>query len=141
MVLLGKSIERALIEGMQAGNLYLDSSQKITASGIDGLKDLPTAVLAQDLEGRINYCNTMACIRFGYSTNEFIGLSSVKLVPKNLHRARAEAFKRIIETGTPKEFKDSPRIKKGGETIKITGYAFRYHLNGKPSIGAIVYPS
>jgi hypothetical protein len=67
-----------------------------------------------------------------------LGTPSIELVPNrtDLRDARAEAFKRILATGTPEYFDNSPRIDETGNEVPVNVWAFRYYLNRNPSVGA-----
>jgi len=102
----------------------------------------PNRILSHDLEERLNFVNPAALKLFGYDISEFIGMPSINLVPNDstLRQKRAEAFNNVIETGVPEYFENSLRVKKGGEIISVTGWAFRYRINGNYSIGALLLP-
>lgn len=100
----------------------------------------PDAILCHDLEEVIIFANPRARDFFGH---DILGKPSIDLVPGyplELRRERDEAFKRIIKTGIPEHFKDSPRIMDGGRTAPVTGWAFRYYCAGGYSIGAKLLP-
>lgn len=104
----------------------------------------PNRILSHDLDELLNFANPSAYKLFGYfNPYEFLGMPSINLVPNDpeLRAKRAEDFRKIIETGKPKHFKDSPRVRRDGSIVPVTGWAFRYRLDGQYSIGALLEPN
>ena len=135
-------IADALVAGIES--LNIDIKKRGTAESavsphdsLNRLYQSPDIILSHDLEERINFANSAALWFFG---RNIIGQPSINLVPdiKDLREKRAEAFRKVIETGIHEPFEKSPRFKDGGELAFVTGYAFRYRIDGAYSIGALI---
>ena len=140
-----REIADALLAGINDANLEirLGSVPEAPVSDHDSLNQLwysPDILLCHDLEEAINFANLPAIDFFGRG---ILGKPSMDLVPEyppELRRERAEAFERIIKTGIPHHFTDSPRVLNGGKIVPVTGWAFRYYCAGRYSIGAKLLP-
>ena len=140
-------ISKSLKEGIKIAGLEFQMGEipKLPVSSHDVVNELwysPDRILSHDLEEKINFANPTALKKFGYELFEFIGMPSINLVPNDpeLRAKRAEAFRKIIETGRPEYFENSPRVQRDGSKVPVTGWVFRYRLDGQYTIGALLLP-
>jgi len=96
-----------------------------------------SALLAQDHNHLLNFYNFSAARIFGYSPQEAMGLESLKLVPAEVVRERADIFRKVIAEGQAVEVLDN-RITKEGRIVRINALIFPYELDSRPSIAARV---
>ncbi|QEP41999.1 EAL domain-containing protein [Ectothiorhodospiraceae bacterium BW-2] len=89
-----------------------DSSVELIFGQILDITDM--AVIATDEEGRVLQANRGARELFGYTMDEFIGMSVHILLPPNLRDFHQQAFKSFVE-GEPMQLRM-------GERGEITGY-------------------
>jgi two-component system, cell cycle sensor histidine kinase and response regulator CckA len=76
------------------------------------------AIVGKTLEGQVTSWNTAAERIFGYTAQEMIGTSILKLIPPELHEAERALLNRIRQ-GEPVEFAETERIRKDGRRIFI----------------------
>ena len=141
-------IAQAVLNGIEDAFLLLGKTQGPIPNvypdeRVNQMWSSPSPILSQDLEGKLNFCNPAASQFFGYELQEFLGMDSLNLVPKDpdVRTRRAQFIKRIQETGNAMTFQDSLRIKKDGSPVIVTRWSgFRYPLNGQYSFGAMLYP-
>ena len=132
-------VAEALLKSIREENLSFEG--KSADSPMQQLWYSPQPVLSQDLEGKINFGNPAAFDFFGYRRDEFIGTLSLRLIPDKpeLRKTRDEAIKRLLETGIPEYFDNSPRVRKDGSPIIVPRWvAFRYELRGRYSFGSLI---
>ncbi len=102
-------------EGEQA---LQESSKRVSelASIVDSSDDV---ILSKDLNGIITSWNAAATRLFGYSADEMIGSSILKIIPPDLHSDEKIIIENI-RAGRPVEHFDTIRLNKKGERLEVS---------------------
>jgi PAS domain S-box-containing protein len=79
------------------------------------------AILGLDLEGTIAFWNQGANLLFGYTSDEMLGTSILRLIPEELHAVELQTLQRI-GYGEKVDFRDTVRLKKGGDQLDVSVY-------------------
>ncbi len=77
------------------------------------------AIISKDLTGRINSWNPAATRILGYSTEEMIGASILKIIPEELHSEEPTILGKI-RAGERIEHFETVRLKKNGERVEVS---------------------
>ncbi len=77
------------------------------------------AILGLDLEGTIIFWNHGANLLFGYTSDEMLGTSVLRLIPEELHAVELQTLQRI-GYGKKVDSQDTVRIGKGGGQFDVT---------------------
>jgi PAS domain S-box-containing protein len=77
------------------------------------------AILSKNLDGIITSWNDAACRMFGYTEDEIVGHSILKLIPPELHADEAE-FLRKLRAGERIHHYETIRLKKNGELFDVS---------------------
>ena len=76
------------------------------------------AIVGKNLDGIITSWNHAASRLFGYTAEEMIGESILKIIPLDLHPEEAYILKKI-RSGEPIEHYETRRIRKNGEIVEV----------------------
>ena len=93
-----------------------DNSRYFLASIVDSSDD---AIVTKDLNGIITTWNRAAQRMFGYTPEEIIGQSILRLVPAELHEEEFEILRKL-KAGNRVEHFETVRVRKGGEKFPIS---------------------
>ena len=93
----------------------LDPSLHLAAI-VDSADD---AIISKDLDGIVRSWNSAACRIFGYSADEMIGQSILRLIPEDL-RGEEDEILRKLRAGERIEHYETTRKKKNGETFDVS---------------------
>jgi PAS domain S-box-containing protein len=77
------------------------------------------AIISKDLTGKIMSWNDAAARLFGYSAEEIVGCSILKLIPEELH-AEETTILRKVRAGERIEHFETVRMKKNGERMDVS---------------------
>jgi PAS domain S-box-containing protein len=92
-----------------------DAMQRLAAI-VDSSQDV---ILSKDLNGIITSWNAAATRVFGYSSEEMIGASILKLIPEHLHSDEKTIIDQI-RSGRSVEHFETVRMKKDGELLDVS---------------------
>jgi PAS domain S-box-containing protein len=93
-----------------------DLSRFLLAAIVDYSDD---AIISKNLNGIVTSWNTAACRLFGYTAEEMIGQSILRIIPKESHLEEDRILEKI-RAGERIEHFDTIRVKKSGERIEIS---------------------
>lgn len=91
----------------------------------------PDAIIARDIDGRINYWNRGAAELYGYSKQEAMGRVSHELLATSFPAPRSEIEDRVLTTGRW-EGELAQRRKDGSEVIVSSRWTVRTDAAGRP---------
>jgi PAS domain S-box-containing protein len=103
---------RANEAALREGAKHLGELAAIVASSDD-------AILSKDLNGVITSWNQAATRVFGYSSEEMIGASILKLIPEHLH-SDEKIILESIRSGRRVDHFETVRLTKGGQLIDVS---------------------
>lgn len=119
-----KRTEEALIESEERFRIFMER--------------LPGGVFAHDLNGRILFCNEMACKNTGYSKEELLDMSVSKIDPNSINRDDRTRFWNSLNTGESATI-ESTHIRKDGSQYPTEIHISAVKLQGKPIILPIAF--
>ena len=93
-----------------------DDSRFRLAAIVDSAED---AIVSKDLNGFVKTWNQGACRMFGYTSEEMVGESILRLIPKELHYEEDEILRKL-RAGDRVDHYETIRLKKGGERIEVS---------------------
>jgi PAS domain S-box-containing protein len=93
-----------------------DESRFRLAAIVDSADD---AIIGKDLNGIIQSWNQGACRMFGYSADEMVGQSILRLVPPELHYEEDEILRKL-RAGERIDHYETTRAKKSGEKLNVS---------------------
>lgn len=101
-----------------ARQAQLDLSKRLAefAAIVDSSDD---AILSKDLDGTIRSWNSAACRLFGYSSEEMVGESILKLIPEHLKHEETIIIENI-RAGRRVEHFDTVRLAKDGSLLEVS---------------------
>ena len=105
---------RKLAERMAHG--HEKDARAYLAAIVDSSED---AILSKDLNGIITSCNAAAERIFGYTADELIGQSVLKLIPRERHEEEAVILARV-RAGERVDHFETVRMRKDGRRIDIS---------------------
>lgn len=94
----------------------LDNSRFRLATIVDSADD---AIISKDLNGIIESWNQGAYRMFGYTSEEIVGSSMLRLIPKNLHYEEEEILRKL-RAGERIDHYETTRLKKNGDLIDVS---------------------
>jgi PAS domain S-box-containing protein len=103
-------------DGSNKSATPVDNSRYLLAAIIDSSDD---AIISKDLNGIITSWNQAAQRIFGYTANEIVGESILRLIPDELHPEEFEILKKI-RAGEKIDHYETTRVRKGGEKFQIS---------------------
>jgi PAS domain S-box-containing protein len=92
------------------------NSEYLLAAIVESSED---AIVSKTLDGIITSWNKSARRMFGYTAEEMIGQSILRLIPEALHAEESEILRKI-RAGERIEHCETTRVKKNGETIEVS---------------------
>jgi PAS domain S-box-containing protein len=109
---------RDITEIKASEELVRDSSKRRgeLAAIVDSSEDV---ILSKDLNGTITSWNAAAVRLFGYSAEEMIGASILKLIPENLHSDEKTIIEEI-RAGRRVEHFETVRLTKSGQLLEVS---------------------
>jgi PAS domain S-box-containing protein len=115
---LGREHQRTEDRLLERERMLEDSSKRLgeLAAIVDSSDDV---ILSKDLNGIIKSWNTAATRLFGYTAEEMIGTSILKLIPEDLH-SDEEIIMENIRAGRRMEHFETERRTKSGELIEVS---------------------
>lgn len=119
-----KRTEEALIESEERFRIFMER--------------LPGGVFAHDLNGRILFCNEMACKNTGYSKEELLDMSVSDIDPDSINRDDRTRFWNSLNTGQCTSI-ESTHIRKDGSQYPAEIHVSAVKLQGKPIILPIAF--
>jgi PAS domain S-box-containing protein len=119
-----RQTEEALIESEERFRIFLER--------------LPGGVFAHDLNGRILFCNEMACKNTGYSKEELLDMSVSDIDPNSINRDDRTRFWNSLNTGQCATI-ESTHIRKDGSQYPAEIHISAVRLQGKPIILPIAF--
>lgn len=93
-----------------------DDSRFRLAAIVDSAED---AIVSKDLNGFVRTWNQGACRMFGYTAEEMVGESILRLIPKELHYEEDEILRKL-RGGDRVDHYETIRLKKNGERIEVS---------------------
>jgi PAS domain S-box-containing protein len=93
-----------------------DESRFRLAAIVDSADD---AIVSKDLNGIIKTWNAGASRMFGYSAEEIVGQSMLRIIPKELHYEEAEILRKL-RAGERIDHYETTRQKKNGDRIEVS---------------------
>lgn len=94
----------------------VDNSQFRLDAIVDSADD---AIISKNLNGVIQSWNQGACRMFGYTAEEIIGSSMLRLIPENLHYEEDEILRKL-RAGERIDHYETTRRKKNGDLIDVS---------------------
>jgi PAS domain S-box-containing protein len=82
------------------------------------LESSSDAILSRDLKGTVTTWNQAACRLFGYTTEEMVGQSLLRLIPSDLHFEHDEVLA-TVSRGERVEGLETVRVKKSGDRFPV----------------------
>ncbi len=119
-----RQTEEALIESEERFRIFLER--------------LPGGVFAHDLNGRILFCNEMACKNTGYSKEELLDMSVSDIDQNSINRDDRTLFWNSLNTGQCATI-ESTHIRKDGSQYPAEIHISAVRLQGKPIILPIAF--
>jgi PAS domain S-box-containing protein len=116
--LLGTEHRRTEDQLFEREQMLEDSSKRLSelAAIVDSSDDV---IVSKDLNGIITSWNPAATRLFGYSADEIIGMSILKLIPENLH-SDEEIIMENIRAGRRVEHFETVRRTKSGQLLDVS---------------------
>ncbi|MGB8481648.1 MAG: PAS domain S-box protein [Acidobacteriaceae bacterium] len=99
---------------MQAS--IIDDPRLLLAAIIDSSED---AIISKDLNGVITSWNKAAQRMYGYTSEEIVGQSILRLIPEELHSEEDEILRKL-RSGKRLEHFETVRISKSGQRIEVS---------------------
>jgi PAS domain S-box-containing protein len=96
--------------------LQNEESRYRLAAIVDSAED---AIISKDLRGIVSTWNEGARRMFGYTAEEMVGQSILRLIPKNLYHEEDEILRKI-RGGERIEHYETIRVRKDGEQIQVS---------------------
>jgi len=96
--------------------LKADESRFRLAAIVDSADD---AIISKNLKGIITSWNKGASLIFGYTAEEMIGQSILRLIPEELHYEEDEILRKL-RAGEKIEHYETTRVRKSGETVEVS---------------------
>ena len=103
-------------------NRTLESLQKNAAHLSALMQTANDAIVTVDQGGKISFWNKAAENCFGYSFDEIVGQSCMKIIPENYKTAHQEAFAKAVNSGISKlagQQVEVHALKKDGKTVPV----------------------
>lgn len=97
-------------------NKILEQQGFLLAAIVDSSDD---AIISKDLNGIITSWNQAARRMYGYTAEEMVGLSILRLIPKELHEEEHEILRKL-RAGERIEHFETKRVRKSGEKIEVS---------------------
>jgi PAS domain S-box-containing protein len=94
----------------------LDNTRFRLATIVDSADD---AIISKDLNGVIESWNQGAYRMFGYTSEEIVGSSMLRLIPKDLHYEEDEILRKL-RAGERIDHYETTRLKKNGDLIDVS---------------------
>jgi PAS domain S-box-containing protein len=115
---LREELNRKIKDLEKAEGLYKNAGRDagVLAAIVASSED---AIISKDLTGRIMSWNDAAARLFGYSAEEILGSSILKLIPEELHAEEPTILSRI-RAGERIEHFETVRVKKNGERLDVS---------------------
>ncbi len=110
----------------------LDDSRFRLAAIVDSADD---AIISKDLNGIIESWNQGALRMFGYTSEEMVGQSIVRLIPKDL-RYEEDEILRKLRAGERIEHYETTRVRKNGDLVEVSVTISPIRNNDGTVIGA-----
>jgi PAS domain S-box-containing protein len=109
---------RDITYGRRGEEILRDSSKRLgeLAAIVESSDDV---ILSKDLNGIITSWNAAATRVFGYSANEMIGQSILKLIPKEFHSDEKTIIEQV-RAGRRVEHFETVRLTKSGQLIEVS---------------------
>jgi PAS domain S-box-containing protein len=77
------------------------------------------AIIALDMQGRVNSWNPGAARMYGYERDEIVGREITLLIPPELHFEETEIFEKV-RSGRPVQHYETVRLRKDGTRIEVS---------------------
>src|SRR5262245_52486478 len=112
-------VAQAVLIGLREAGLLKDAlvtyDPKSHLTAVQQLSNTSKPIISQDLEGKLAFANPAALDFFGYKLEEFLGMPSLDLIHNDAFalQRRDESIRRILTTGNPEFFENTPRLRKG----------------------------
>lgn len=100
----------------QAGKYLVEDPRFLLAAIIDSSED---AIISKDLNGVITSWNIAAERMYGYTAEEIVGQSILRLIPEHLHSEESEILRKL-GAGERLEHFETIRVSKSGERIEVS---------------------
>jgi PAS domain S-box-containing protein len=115
---LREQLTRKFEESEKAEQYQRDSAKRLSevAAIVESSDD---AILSKDLTGHITSWNQAAARIFGYSREEMLGSSILRLIPPELHYEEKTILAKI-RAGEPIDHYETVRVTKSGELIDVS---------------------
>jgi PAS domain S-box-containing protein len=101
---------------LSAGPETEQSWQPLLSAILDSSTD---AIISKDLQGKITSWNKAACGIFGYSAEDIVGKSILRIVPQDLHREEVSLLERL-KAGENIKRVETARLRKDGQTVEVS---------------------
>jgi PAS domain S-box-containing protein len=106
--------ERVVERAVPAGQMYEYQNYVARLATSSG-----DAIVGLDADGTVKYWNQGAEALFGFTEDEIVGKSALRLVPEDLRREAQLVLKVVRQKGVYRNF-DTQRLSKSGERIPVT---------------------
>lgn len=106
----------AKVHEMSKRQRRLDENSFQLAAIVDSADD---AIVSKDLSGIVRTWNKGAERMFGYTAEEMVGQSILRLIPKELHYEEDEILRKL-RGGEKIEHYETVRLKKSGEAVEVS---------------------
>ena len=83
------------------------------------------AIVSKDLNGTITTWNQAATTMFGYTADEMIGQSILKIIPEQLHAEETEILRKL-RAGERIDHYETTRKRKDGEAVEVSLHHLTY---------------
>jgi PAS domain S-box-containing protein len=115
---LREQLTRKFEESEKAGQYRRDSAKRLSevAAIVESSDD---AILSKDLTGQITSWNQAAARIFGYSREEILGSSILRLIPQELHHEEKTILAKI-RAGERIDHYETVRLTKSGERLDVS---------------------
>jgi PAS domain S-box-containing protein len=115
---LREQLTRKFEESEKAGQYQRDSAKRLSevAAIVESSDD---AILSKDLTGQITSWNQAAARIFGYSREEILGSSILRLIPQELHHEEKTILAKI-RAGERIDHYETVRLTKSGERLDVS---------------------